>query len=743
VPISIVRRPGDGLEMASAPFIMLAMIEIATGPKIGARRRVVTGWKALAGVAVATLALAGAVNAIDDAALSIDAIEGDGWSAHGVVVSFELPRQKTSARVNVARLRLASLPEELRDVRIDCPQVELAEATFACKRAHVVAKWPGIGAQSLNASIVYGRGDGALDVAIDGLALGQGRANMQGALRNGGWSGKLQMQRVPIELLLKIAQDLRLPMPSLSGSGRVTLSASARGAGSNLRAAAADITFIDVTANNESGSLASDKLSVRLQGSLQRRAGALQFAMEVQSRGGQAYAQPIFLDFTAHALKASAQGTLRDAHELNIERFAVDHSGVTQASGRARIDLDHEQPLRALQLALAKLQFPGAYESYLQPLLLDTNFKSMQTAGGIAGSVVVEQGVPRSIDLQLDDITVDDGAQNLALSQLQGHWHWRADGAADTEDEESATSAGPAPQSLLRWSGGTLFGLALGASELQFATHGRQFRLLQPTRIPLLDGAIDLESFRVRNAGTPKVAFMVDATIRPISVQRLCKSFGWPEFGGSIGGVISKLRMREGVVTLGTTLRAQVFNGDVTIKDLRLEQPFGTWPRFYSSIALDNLDLEPVTSAFSFGRITGRLSGTIDGLQLFNWTPVAFDARLYTPATDRSKHRISQRAVENIGSIGGGGSGVTAALSSGFLRFFDDFNYDRLGLSCRLQNEVCVMNGVAPAPNGGYYLVKGQGLPRIDVIGSARRVDWPRLVQQLIAVTESEGPVVN
>ena len=150
-----------------------------------------------------------------------------------------------------------------------------------------------------------------------------------------------------------------------------------------------------------------------------------------------------------------------------------------------------------------------------------------------------------------------------------------------------------------------------------------------------------------------------------------------------------------------------------------------------------------MTGAFSFGRITGRLSGRVDGLRLFNWSPVAFDARLYTPPDDRSKHRISQRAVENIGSIGGGGAGVTAALSSGFLRFFDDFNYDRLGLSCRLENDVCAMDGVAPAPNGGYYLVKGKGLPRIDVIGSSRRVDWPRLVQQLIAATKSGGPTVQ
>jgi hypothetical protein len=451
----------------------------------------------------------------------------------------------------------------------------------------------------------------------------------------------------------------------------------------------------------------------------------------VSSSQGQAYAQPIFLDFGAHALRASATGKLRGNRALTIERFTLDHAQVAQASGSAAVDIANEQPLRSLTLQLTALEFPGAYESYLQPLLLDTNFKAMQTAGKLAGQIEMVDGTPTRVDLTLADLTFDAGARTVALQSLGGAVHWRADPQQKSED------------SVLRWSGGTLLGLALGASELQFNSSARQFRLLQPARIPLLDGALALESLRIRNAGLPSVAFMVDATLEPIDVKQLCRTFGWPEFGGRVGGSISKLRMREGVVSLGSTLSAQVFGGSVTFSDLLLQQPFGKWPRFSSNVAFENLDLELMTGAFSFGRITGRLSGRVDGLRLFNWAPVAFDARLYTPPGDRSKHRISQRAVENIGSIGGGGAGVTAALSSGFLRFFDDFNYDRLGLSCRLENNVCAMNGVAPAPNGGYYLVKGKGLPRIDVIGSSRRVDWPRLVQQLIAATKSGGPTVQ
>lgn len=277
---------------------------------------------------------------------------------------------------------------------------------------------------------------------------------------------------------------------------------------------------------------------------------------------------------------------------------------------------------------------------------------------------------------------------------------------------------------------------------MQFIVAGHDFALIGGAHIPLFDGAVDLSGFTVERAAQPDMSLQLDATLQPVSVSRLCAAFGWPEFGGTVGGRLTDLRLRDGVMTLGTTLRADVFDGRVSIADLRLEQPFSQWPRFSASIAIDRVDLEQVTSAFSFGLITGRLSGEIDDLQLFNWSPVSFDAKLYTPKDDKSRHRISQRAVNNIGRLGGSGGGIGAALSSGFLRFFDEFNYDRLGISCKLENEVCTMNGVEPA-GVGYYLVKGKSIPRIDVIGNSRRVDWPRLVSQLKAATQSQGVQVE
>ena len=76
------------------------------------------------------------------------------------------------------------------------------------------------------------------------------------------------------------------------------------------------------------------------------------------------------------------------------------------------------------------------------------------------------------------------------------------------------------------------------------------------------------------------------------------------------------------------------------------------------------------------------------------------------------------------------------------MRVFEDFPYKRLGIRCRLENGVCHMGGVAPAKQG-YYLVEGQLLPRLDVIGYSDQVAWNSLVERLVAITKGETPRIE
>ena len=225
----------------------------------------------------------------------------------------------------------------------------------------------------------------------------------------------------------------------------------------------------------------------------------------------------------------------------------------------------------------------------------------------------------------------------------------------------------------------------------------------------------------------------------PISLETLTHALGWPAFSGTVAGGIPQISYSHGRLAADGSLLMSVFDGDVLIRNLAIDDAFGLVPEMRANVDVWGLSLELLTRAFSFGEIQGRLDGGVHGLVLENWSPVAFDAEFRTPTDDDSRHRISQNAVDSLASLGGG----RAALSSTFLGFFDTFSYDRLGVSCRLENGICTMGGVAPAEQG-YYIVKGGGVPpRIDVRGFNDQVAWKTLLERLVNITHSASPIIQ
>ena len=174
----------------------------------------------------------------------------------------------------------------------------------------------------------------------------------------------------------------------------------------------------------------------------------------------------------------------------------------------------------------------------------------------------------------------------------------------------------------------------------------------------------------------------------------------------------------------------------MNVTGLVLERPFGVAPALAATLAFSGIDLQPLTAAFGFGEITGRLGGRIAGLRLLGWRPVAFDAELL--ASDGGT--ISQRAVRSLSSVGGGG--LAAGLQAQLLRVFDTFGYRRIRLACRLADDVCHMGGL-DSSGDGYTLVEGRGLPRIAIVGHQREVDWPTLIQRLRDATSGNAPIVR
>ncbi|MGE3890341.1 MAG: hypothetical protein AB7F79_01890 [Steroidobacteraceae bacterium] len=686
-------------------------------------------------LAIATLLCSGTqtpVWALNRSTLHIAQLSAAEWQAQQITIQVDLGSSSPRATINIKKLLLTGNPQPISNVQIICPQVELLAESFACAQAQVSGVFPYVGQQQFIAATRYGRSDGTTNIDLQQLKFAHAEVQLQAEITTNDWQGTATAQAADLNALLALLQQAGIKL-DLSGSGRLDATLQAQGQQGQAHTVAWQINTSQVSLTNSAGTLASDQLAVTTQGQATAQQNGWLIDASINSNSGQAYAEPVFVDAGKQPVALNLQAQWDGQNSIQVRQLTLQQQDVIAASATGRLQLDTENPAPELAIHINQLHFPGAFITYLQPFLLDTALKNLLSSGSINGSILINDSWPTQVDLHLTDLHADTGNQQFALDKINANLHWRNELIGDNKP----------PRSTFSWHSGTLLGLQLGRSDIALELWSNTLRFADPARIPIFNGALAIDALRIRKLGTPQMAFLLDAEIEPINVAQISKAFGWPEFGGELSGKITKLRMEDDVVSLGSTLGAQIFGGEVSINDMRLEGALSDWPRFSANIMLDHLDMQQVTQAFSFGRITGQLSGEIKQLDLFNWQAESFDARFYTPADDRSKHRISQRAVQNIGSVAGSGGGITAALQSGFLRFFEDFNYDKLGLSCKLANGVCLMNGVSPAKGNSYYLVKGKGVPRIDVIGNNTRVDWRRLMTQLEAVTESAGPVVQ
>ena len=668
---------------------------------------------------------AGPSNAIEFIVLEIGDLGAAFGTVEGAVVTIDLRGGDAPAvSVHAAAVVLPPPVGRVSTLRVDCPALQTAGNRLVCERASASAVFAQLGAQSFDARFAYDVAGGSVELHAKGLKLAQAPVDVGLSGRAEDWHLVLGGRGLDAGALAALAAGLGMLEAAPEVAGTLDIAVEARGGDSGPALASARLATRDLGGSDADGRVAAQSLGFELTLELDRAGSGWNFEAAGRVTSGQLYVEPWFLEPEDAPLEVEARGTLADA-TLQVREAAYRQAGVVHASGEARLALEPGFRVESARVNIEDARFPDAYRIYLQPWLYGGDFDALATSGSAEARLVVEDDTLTGTALRMHDLHIDDAKGRFAIYGLDGELHWRAGGAA--------------VDSRLGWDGGFVYGLGYGAAAAGVRLHGQGFRLLGPLVVPLLDGSLHIAELAVDS--DPELAVSFDAELAPIDMRALTAALGWPSFAGQLSGRIPELSYDAGLLTLGGDIRAKVFGGIVTVENLRLREPLGNLPRLEADVRARGLDLDILTDTFEIGRIEGRLDGDIDDLRLFRWSPVAFDANFHTPRDDDSRHRISQRAVESISSLGGGG-GAAAVLSGGFLRFFESFAYARIGLGCRLENGICHMHGVAPAPQG-YYIVQGKWLPRIDVIGYADRVDWPVLVEQLQSLREVDEAVVR
>lgn len=658
-------------------------------------------------------------------------LKGSDWSATGVQAELELAVDKQiHATLLVSRLRIAGLAEAVHDVRVYCPALVLSAGEVACEGASITGRFPYLERQQLSADLRYGRSNGRLQGHVYGISLAGGRLDLGGDFHPAGWQIELAGRGIDAGKLLTQIDSFTETDSGVTLAGNLNwdLDVSSRGAAPPL--IEGTVEFTSIGASNDQGTLASDALAGSIEVKVHGSNSGWRFELMVRPVAGQLYVEPIFLDVGAQPFSFSLAGSwYRVSDVLSIETFLYRQPKVGQVTGTMHVDLQPEWNIRQMDARFDKAKLPEAYDIYLSPLLFGTELDALQSTGSFDAHLSIEEGNLRALRVELEQVYLDDDEGRFAVYGLDGDVLWRA---------QSGRAQEASPLSKIRWEGGFVYGVQVGAGEIGFLTHDKDFTLLDAVRLPVLDGGLMIHLLKMSRFGQPDMRIEFDARIDPISLQALTAALGWPVFGGTLSGTLPQLNYELGELTLGGNLEAQVFDGEISVENLKITEPFGLVPQLSANIFIRDLDLEKVTETFSFGKITGLLDGEIRDLHMLDWEPTAFDTRFQTPEKDATRRRISQRAIENISSLSG--QSVTAVLSSGFLRFFDDFAYDKIALSCRLENGVC-FTGALLSQGERYYIVKGKGLPRIDVIGYSRRVAWPVLIERLRSIHYEEAVI--
>ena len=444
-------------------------------------------------------------------------------------------------------------------------------------------------------------------------------------------------------------------------------------------------------------------------------------------RGGEFLAGNAYVALPASPVAVEVDAEQQPGSGWRIPRFAWRDGDVLAAGGSA--DFGSDASLRSLAVDLHSADLAPATTRYLSGWLGLAGLSDLQLAGGFDATARFTDGALQSVEATLHDIDARDPNGRFRFDDLAGSPRF---------------SAGALASGDLRWRGGELYGLAFGPGDVPIDSAGGELRVREPVSVPMLGGTLRFVDLAIRppaDGAGAEVTFGLD--VENLDVAQLAQALGWPEFRGTLSGHIPRARYAADQLVFDGGLSMRMFDGTVSVSSLAMERPFGTAPSLTADIDFDDIDLLALTEVFDFGSITGRLDGRIHALRLVDWTATTFDAELHTDRKRGVRQRISQRAVRSISSVGDGTGVALTGIQGMLIGFFDDFGYGRIGISCRLANEVCEMGGLRSAGNT-FTIVEGAGLPRLTVIGHNRRVDWPTLVERLAAVGKGEvTPVVE
>lgn len=487
------------------------------------------------------------------------------------------------------------------------------------------------------------------------------------------------------------------------------------------------VDFLNAHFSDDTGVHAGEKLTGKVILAAKKQKEIWNWSGVFNWTEGELYWQPFYFGKAGNSF---AIGGTFHAPDLYINNANLILNEVGTMSARAHINTD-TKVLEDAKVVANEVDFAGLYALVLKPMVEKSAFGNLKVSGLADWQFEVKNLQPTSFELNLKNAHIEDLNGKFGFSHINANIPW------DYDIAKKVT---------LSYSEGHVLKVPLGKTSLRAELN--RYSLTAPTLVlPMLDGALKFEDVSAAYL-SQQWFWHVKMQLEPITMNKFSKAVGWPEMQGKIDGQVPLITYAAKQLNMDGTMQFNMFKGNVSMSGLRINDPLGNIPKLYANLKMREIDLGDLTRTFNFGAIEGKLEGDVKDLRLENWKPVYMDAIIQTADGNHVK-KVSQRAVENITAFGG--EGTAAALQRTFLRFFKEFNYQKIGISCQLRQDVCKMGGVetikpdstsAGSTQAGYVIVKGKGAPTVNVNGYTQYVSLTDLIARIRRITDSNTKMI-
>ncbi len=260
-----------------------------------------------------------------------------------------------------------------------------------------------------------------------------------------------------------------------------------------------------------------------------------------------------------------------------------------------------------------------------------------------------------------------------------------------------------------------------------------------PIKLPILGGALVFEEARIENPFGRKRKITMGLRLERLdfsSVTELFLPFAIP---GHVEGDFSEIRASEDTLETRGNLSVYTLGGQIKVQDIHGNSPFSRLRKISMNVLFENINLEEASQSFEFGQMGGIIEGEMKGFSFSFGQPESFELEIRSVKKRGIKQYVNAEAVNNL-SILSTGSGFS--FRKGALQFLKYYPYAKLGIYCKLQNDVFTLRGTIHR-KGVEYLIKRGPIGGINVINQnpENRIRWRQMLRRLRTIGQDMGKV--